>query len=543
MAIYYAIAGWGLLQVADIVIGLLDLPGWTLRFTLIVIVLCFPLALMLSWMFRLTPKGIEREDAGAPAASRAPQTGEVPGVGVMPLRLSGGPTGDAYLAIGLSEEIMRALARLGTLRLPSRRSCLSLGDQEADIGHAAQRLGVDYLLRGTLDDCDGGCKAAIELVSASDDRILWSNKRDYRSDELARLPDDVALGVADALGVSTDAKARRPGPPSREAFHDYLRAQHEARSGTADGQRRAVELFERAIALEPGYAQAWAGLSHAYSWLARYGVIPFADTFRRARNAAERALELDAGLADAYLALADDSLFGRRDFRGAESALRRALELEPGNAEIHRQLAHYLGLLCRWEEALAVRERALELDPLAITGHTGYADTLFLAGRHEAALRQLDRVAEIAPEYPTFHLRARIALALGRPEQALEQIRGERLEWRRLYISAIAYHRLGETGRARADFSRLVSQYGDDVALQAAIVLAQFGEPDAAFDWLETAIEKEDPGIVELMADPELEPLREDPRFPGLLERVGFGSAAEPRDVPAPGSPGSGATG
>lgn len=202
--------------------------------------------------------------------------------------------------------------------------------------------------------------------------------------------------------------------------------------------------------------------------------------------------------------------------------MRRAIELDPTSAEIYIRYGHYLSMLGRTEEAIAARRRAVSLDPLSEPANAGLADTLFLAGRYGEALRELARIEEVAPEYPILHLRARIALAQGHYESALAHIAGERLEWRRLYISAIAHYRLGDRAKARDELAALVERHGKAIALQAAIVHSQFGEFDAAFRWLETAVEQNDPGIVELMADPELEPLRSDARFPRLLREAGF---------------------
>ena len=515
MAIIYAVAGWGVLQIADIAAGVLGLPDWTLRFTLVVLVLCFPLALVLSWFFKITPEGLRRETA--PLTTR-------PSVAVLPFRHRHDPAGrggrrggdsedgDDYLADGLTEETLSALARIPDLRVPSRRSCFRCGDSGTGPADAAAELGVNYVVEGTLARTPDGFSVSVELVDAGSDSVLWSRTWRHRGETVPEIHHEIARRVASALGVRASRDPRSDRNTSPRAYDAWLRGRHATHRNTADGYREAVACFEEAIEIDEGFAPALAGLARAYSWLARYGLITPREGFRRARAAADRALELDPELAEAHVALAEIRLSDERDFSGTEAALRRALDLQPGNADTHAHLGHFLAMLGRLDEAIAVRRRSVELDPLSEQAHLGLADTLFLAGRHAEARHELNRIRELAPGFPVAHLEARIALAEDRPADALRIIEEEPLEWRRLYIGAIALHRLGE----------LTRRYGDEIALQAAIVHAQFGEPDDAFGWLETAIEQRDPGLIELRADPELEPLRSDPRYRHVVRSAGF---------------------
>jgi len=519
MAIIYAVAGWGVLQIADIAAGVLGLPDWTLRFTLAVLVLCFPLALVLSWFFKITPEGLRRETA--PLRHRR-------SVAVLPFRHHNGAGGDDggprddYLADGLTEETLNALAGIPDLRVPSRRSCFRCRDSATDLAKAAAELGVEYVVDGTLTRRAGGFTVSVELVDAGSDSVLWSRTWQHRGEAVPEIHQEIAREVASALGVRAGRDPRSGRTTSPRAYDAWLRGRHAAHRNTADGLREAVSCFEEAIELDAGFAPALAALARAYSWLARYGLITPQAGFRRAREALDRALALDPQLAEGHVALAEIQLSDDRDFTAAEASLRRALDLQPENADTHAHLGHFLAMVGRLDEAIAVRQRSVELDPLSEQAHLGLADTLFLAGRHAAARHELNRIRELAPDFPVAHLEARIALAEDRPADALHIIGGEPLEWRRLYISAIALHRLGRTAEARSRLDELTGDYGDEIALQAAIVHAQFGEPDRAFHWLDTAIEQRDPGLIELRADPELEPLRSDPRYEDVLRGAGM---------------------
>jgi TolB-like protein/Flp pilus assembly protein TadD len=513
MAIIYAVAGWGVLQIADIAAGVLGLPDWTLRFTLAVLVLCFPLALILSWFFKITPGGLRRETASL---------SHRPSVAVLPFRRQGAEDGDDYLADGLTEETLNALAGIRDLRVPSRRSCFRWRDSATELAKAAAQLGVEYIVDGTLTRRADGFTVSVELVDAASDSVLWSRTWRHRGEAVPEIHQEIARQVASTLGVRADSDAHSGTTTSPRAYDAWLRGRHAAHRNTADGFREAVSCFEEAIELDGDFAPALAALARAYSWLARYGLITPREGFRRARAAVDRALTLDPQLAEGHVALAEIQLSDETDFAAAEASLRRALDLLPGNADTHAHLGHFLAMVGRLEEAIAVRQRSVELDPLSEQAHLGLADTLFLAGHHAEAGHELNRIRELAPNFPVAHLEARIALAEGRPDDALHIIGDEPLEWRRLYISAIALHRLGRTAEARSRLDELTRRYGDEIALQAAIVHAQFGEPDQAFHWLDTAIEQRDPGLIELRADPELEPLRSDPRYEDVLRSAGL---------------------
>ncbi|MEJ2604900.1 MAG: hypothetical protein P8172_16760, partial [Gammaproteobacteria bacterium] len=338
MAIIYAVAGWGLLQIADIAAGVLSLPDWTLRFTLALIVLCFPLALILSWFFRLTPAGLEWETPPTPARAS---------VAVLPFRLENGDEADAWLADGLTEETLQALAGIPELRVASRRSCFRLRDSAADVREAAERLGVDHVVEGVVSRHDGLVSVYAELVDAAADAVIWSESWQHRDGIAPTVHQEIARRVAAALNVPTRRRVEGEPATSAAAYHAWLRGRHAARRNTAEGYREAVACFEEAIALDAEFAPPRAALARAYVWLSRYGLVPATEGFRRARDAADDALALDPQLAAAHLAVAELQLSDDRDFTAAEASLRRALELEPASAEIHAHLGHLLAMLGR----------------------------------------------------------------------------------------------------------------------------------------------------------------------------------------------------
>jgi adenylate cyclase len=540
MAIIYFVLAWSILQVVDIAAGVLELPDWTLRATFAALVLFFPIAIILSWMFKITPRGLEREiddidslchPAVTPSSRSMHSTQQTlpdrrQALAVLPFKNADMTTSDDYMADGLTEEVIHSLSRFKALRVPCLGSCLPYKEIDCTAREAADRLSVDHILQGTVRRSGDSVKVSAELTDTERNMVLWSCTRDCQPDDFCTIDQDIARGVAGALKVDRlPEEVDRSGsgkPASPEAYHSYLKGRHAMQEGTGEGCRKAVTYYKDTIELDSDYPRAWSGLSLAYIWLARYGLISQERGFDLARTAALEALELDESLGEAYLAIAQVQLSRDWDFEAAESSLQKALELDPDNADVHSCYGHFLSMFGRLESAIAARERALDLDPLSEIAHYGLADTLFLAGRHDDALNLLRRIEELSSDFPVEHLKARIALEKGLPREALSIIESEKLEWRRLYISAVARSRLGERAAARELLKDLISRYSDDAMVQIAIVYAQLGEHDEAFRWLQDARDIRDPGFVELAADPELAPLRSDPRFAGLMKEANF---------------------
>ncbi len=269
-------------------------------------------------------------------------------------------------------------------------------------------------------------------------------------------------------------------------------------------------------------ARAHAGIADAYWWLASYGGLSPDHGYSRAREAAEKALAHEPELAEAHLALAQVRLRHDWNFAAAEESFEHALRFDPSSAEAHELYGHFLQMMGKHDEAIAMRRKAVRLDPLSRSAHRGLADSAFCAGALDEAIRELETIAQYSPDYPIHHLKARIELRRGRPREALDVIGHDALSWRRLYISAIAHYKLGDSASYQEALEELVNSHGDDAGLQIAIVYAQAGDQDKAFEWLERAFQQRDPGLIELESDPELEPLRGDPRFRSLQERMGF---------------------
>ncbi len=537
---WYVVAGWLLLQVTDIIVGLTGLPEWTLRGVLYFLVAAFPLVLVLFWARGwFSPGPIDdrlsrflETTIGRLAPAICPPSWEIaspPGdpraasVAVLPFRnLSG--AADEFVADGLTEEVLATLAKSEILRVPSRTSCFHFKASSAELQTIAATLQVDHLMEGSVRRSNGHYRVSVELVDAASDTQIWSET--YDQTEIHNLHESIARAAARSLGIEWKAPVangtKASLAPSAETYTAYLKGRFALNRATAEGCREAVEHFEYALATDPCYARAHAGIAQAYVWLASYGSLHPEVGFPKARQSAEQALALDDRLAEAHLAIGQIRLGFDWDFTGAETSYQRAMELDPANVDVLHRFGHFLEMMGRWANAIAIRRRAVEIDPLSSPVRSGLADTYFTSGAIDEALAEIARLRELDSEYPIYHLLARIELARSNPRRALEMIEQDDMTWRKLYISSIALYRLHEQERAAACLRQLIEQHGADAALQIAIVYTQMGDFDRAFSWLERASAQRDPGMIELKADPELAPLRQDARFEALLQQIGF---------------------
>ncbi len=532
-ALIYAVGAWGVLQAVDVLSALAGLPDWTLRAVLVVLVVLFPFAMLFSWAFRISAFRIRREE-GRPLTATFPAAdsegllqagaGDQSPVAVVPFRNLSGEAHNNYLADGLTHEVLGRLAGVGALRVPERHSVCCDAEGRADLRGVAATLPVSHVLQGSVQRIDDSLKVDAELLDVFSGERTWSEAHDGLTGDLVRIAAELAESAAESLGVPlADArrKKRRPGF-GKEANIAYLKGRHALNRATAAGSFEAIEHFEVALAAAPTMARAHAGIANAYWWLASYGGLSPDHGYPRARDAAERALAHEPDLADAHLALAQVRLRYDWNFAAAEESFQQALRSDPSSAEVHELYGHFLQMMGKHDEAVAMRRKAVRLDPLSRSAHRGLADSAFCAGALDEAVRELETIAQYSPDYPIHHLKARIELRRGRPREALDLIRHDAMNWRRLYISAIAHYQLGDSDSHREALKELMNSHGDDAGLQIAIVYAQAGDRDKAFEWLERAFQQRDPGLIELESDPELEPLRDDPRFRSLQDRIGF---------------------
>ena len=418
-----------------------------------------------------------------------------------------------------------------------------------DLVSIGRKLQVATVLEGSVRRSSDQLRVSARLVNVADGFQIWAETYDRKIKDIFALQDEIAGAVVAALKVRLLPEERaaqsRHRTSNPEAYIHYVMGKRFNGSRSGAGIRRAIAEFRKAIALDPGYAAAWAGLAMADFWASDFVAstqVEIAELRQEALVAADKALSLDPELPEGYEARGFLRLGFTFDWDGARSDLQRALSLDPGNASTHVWYGELLSTLGRLPESIAEDRRAIEIDPvlpeawIMMTGKLG-ASRRF-AEAQEAAARSL----EISPDSEAVHYYLGVTRLLeGRPRDALSDFDRAGSIFR-LTGTAIAQHDLGLPDESRRALDELIARYPHSAAIQIAGVFAWTGEKDRAFAWLDRAYAQRDSGCGDLEWSPLFEKVRDDPRFAALLKKLNLPTGVEGR-APTPRTAGGGGRG
>ena len=436
-----------------------------------------------------------------------------------------------YLVHGVADETVASLVQVDPPRLGvvGRTRPRISADDDRLAEDVARQLGADFLVEGSMRAESDRLRLTVKLIRVRGMVQEWAASFDRERGGLLGLERELASAVAEQIRLKLSperaaALARRQ-TEIPEAYDLYLRGLHLKAHATSVTVRDAIESFERAVAIDPEYALAWAAISNAHSGRPINSDSPALEAWQLAREAATRAVEIQPDMAEVQIALGRVGLFDR-DWRAAESALRQALAIDPDAAEAHLLLGHLLSQTGRQAEALAEMSSARGLDPFWPIVHSISAQVGFQARDFEGALGHARQSLVIAPEMWIGHMQEGQALErLGDTERALEALdRAARLSGGNSKPISLTGYVLARSGReqdARALLARLNETARERFVPPYAIALIHLGldEYDDSLAWLERAEAVRDVHLVFLPVDPKWDPLRGDPRFEALLDR------------------------
>ncbi len=456
-------------------------------------------------------------------------------IAVIPFSNLGQPD-EAYFSAGLSEELRATLVRDPLLRIAAPTSSAGFRDASDDVLAIAKKLGVAYILRGSVRRGADLLRVSVELLSGADARLVWTQSLDRAPSDVLALQTEIAAVVGRALSTEMSQQAiaagrsgdleQVGGTSNAQAFDAYLRGKALAEVSTSeDSDRAALAKFDAALALDPGYASALAARSKILAVIAnetgRSAEIPA--LYSRAVASAQAAIKAAPKLADAQLALGYALYNGRLDPSAARQPYDRARELGEGDADVLRTFALYCAYTGRANDAAQAIKTSLALDPLnpgafraagyVAYAHRDYAETI---ARMRAALA-------LNPQLSTASAAIGSALYLsGQGAAARTAFAAEPLALFRLQGEAIVLRKSGDAAGAQQAFDQLAREYGSNANYQQAQILAQWGDSDGALDRLEQAWASRDSGLLLARTDPMLDPVRSTPRFADLLSRIGL---------------------
>jgi len=563
VAVAYIIAGWAVSQGIAQVFPVFDVPNWVIRLIVLFIIIGLPIALVLAWMFELTPQGIMRTEAAdaMPQAARpkkhvwiyvvvigaaisiglfflgrytagnktaAATPNELPAksIAVLPFVDLSPAKDQEYFCDGISEEILDALAKVEGLRVVARTSSFSFKAKNADVAEIAQKLNVQNILEGSLRREGNRIRITAQLVNAHDGFHIWSDTFERELGGVFAVQDEITRSIVDALKIKFAVTLPPRTGQNTEAYDLYLQGLYLSNKSDEENLRKSLNLFQRALDKDPTLSRAWVGIAKVWFWLADAYVKPL-QAYQAVESAATKALELNENDAEAHAYLSEAKRVLHWDWKTGERELQRAVEIDPNSAMAHLLFAHHR--LCSGDLAGGQIEldEAKRLDPLSplISDHQA---VLFLySDRLDGAVAAAKRTLTIDPNYnylePTL---ARVYREQGKLEDALAlYLKAQQGTHEPNAGLAIAYARLGRITEAQRMLQQLIDKAnrGYVAGEQIACVFVALDNHDEAFRWLNRAVDEHSGNIIAVHR--ELRPLYSDSRFPLLLRRMGIDPA------------------
>lgn len=454
-------------------------------------------------------------------------------IAVLPLEdLSHDPE-QAYFADGMADELITELAGIGSLDVISRTSVQRFKGTREPLASIARQLRADAIVEGTVLRSGNRVRVTVQLIDATADRHIWAESYERELGDVLslqqRLAQDIALQVSASLTPGEQQTLARARPINPEAWDSYLRGRFFLNQRTEEGAHESIRYFERAINLEPSFAKAFAGLADTNFVLVwDRGAVRPAEGFEKGKAAALKALELDPDLAEAHASLIWEKLLYEWNWPDAEREARIAIRLSPNYATAHHHYSRFLALMGRFDECMRETRRTLELDPMDPIAGGNLAWNTYLARQYDQSAKQSLEMIHMFPSMSGFNLFLGWAYqAQGKYADALQALKtsvaldsSARGEAELGYGYAIS----GNEQAARVIADRLEAMMAKKYlpAYDLALIYVGLRQNDRAFEWLEKAYRERSPYLTNLKVDPQLDPVRSDPRFRELMRRVGF---------------------
>ncbi len=567
----YIGAAWALAQGMAQLLPVFGVSDWVTRWFVVAAAIGFPFMLAFSWFYEFTPEGLKRESEIDPADSITHATGKKldrwiiatlglavvllladklvlrkgeiattdRSIAVLPFANTSGDADNEYFSDGLSEELISSLSRLSDLKVIGRTSSFQFKGKTDDSTAIGQKLGVVYLLEGSVRKSSERVRIAVELVRSADGTNVWSESYDRELKDIFAVQSEIAGSVASQLQVALRvnnaqevhaASAATPSNRSVEAYTALLQGGFYEQRRTAADQRKAIAYYEEAIRIDPKYALAYARLSRAETRLHSIFTVPPAEEHEvlgKASAAAATALALQPDLGDAHQARAAILQLIDFDLPAAANEYRRAAELAPQDSQAAFSLGIVNASFGRLAEGVAFGTQATVLDPLNSAAYVYLARTLDALGRYDEAEAVLHKAIELQPQAAQSYCElAMVQVLRGHAAAAVDLAKQETDRFWRTYALAITHYANGDRAEADAALKLLLDDYADSGAFQIAQVYAQRKEADKVFEWLDHGFTTHDPGVTTLRYAAFVSGYSADPRFAAFCKKLG---------LPAPG--------
>src|SRR5438046_146107 len=564
VAVAYALVAWLLIQAASILFPTFDAPPWVMKVFVAVLVLGFPIALVFSWAFEITPEGIKREEDVPPNESITHHTGrKIVGITIVVAVIAAGlfvyqlvrskntgtprqseattasisqksvavlafanlsdDKGSEYFSDGISEELLTVLQKIPGLHVAARTSAFSFKGKNATAQEIGQKLGVAHLVEGSVRKSGDQVRIAARLTRADTGEELWSENYTRNLKDVFAVQTELAqtiveqlrsrFGGADPGSIAKEKiqaevqAAEKGGTRNIEAHESYLQGRFYENRHSEKSAREALAAYEHAVALDPGFALAWAGVAQTHPWFSAFATEGGQKTFdahlASARDAVARALSIEPNLPNGLLARATIETNFDFNWNAAAQTVAKALALAPADPNIGIAAANLEIARGNMDRAIELYRKAVDLDPVNAQARSFLAFNLAATKRFAEARAEFPRVVELNPAAPWAHAGLGLAYLLeNKFEEAETEAQADAGEWCRLLIVSCARWSQKRVTEADAALAQLTANESETAAYQIAEVYAYRGEKDRAFEWLERARRQRDPGLPSLRKDP-----------------------------------------
>ena len=480
------------------------------------------------YYFRTTRTGLP---AGSPAA--------ITSIAVLPFRPLVAEGRDASLELGMADSLIMKLGSLRQITVRPLSAVRGYTDLALDAVKAGEALRVESVLDGHIQRVQDRIRVSVSLRSVRDGRQLWADQFDEQWTNIFAAQDLVSQRVAEALALTLTGEEQRQltkrYTENPEAYGAYVRGRYFWNTGTAEGYRKAVEDFQRAIRLDPGYSLAFAGLADSYNLLGSYGEMPMREAHQKAKAAAQKAVDLDDQVAEAHTSLGAIIAAYDWEWAEAEKHFLRAIDLKPRYATAHEWYSEFLSWMGQHDKAIRAARQALDIDPVSLRANSHVGLALYRARKYDAAIERFQETLHLDQDFADAHVMLGVTLVqTGRYGEAIAEFQKARvLTANSPEILGLLGYGYGMAGLKREaqdvlkELDNLARQNRYVSSFSRATVHIGLGETYLAFRWLEQAYEERLWYLGLLAVDPLFDRLRADPRYTDLLRRMNLTAAAE----------------
>ena len=571
----YVVAAWLVIQVVETILPAFGFGSAAVRAIVIVLAILFIPVLVFAWAFELTPDGLKRDHEVDRSQSITLQTGKrldrmimvvlalalgyfafdkfvldpardaaiaatahqegrsealidsfgSKSIAVLPFSDLSRDGDQEYMSDGIASELTNLLARIPKVRVVSRSSAFSYKGEKVVVADLAKALDVGYVLEGSVRLDGNRLRIDALLIDAHSDTVIWRETYDRTLDDIFAIQHDIASAIADELEIELlgDLPAVQQIHP--EAYRLWLLANYLSGPGGHADHRSATNAMEAALTIDPDYAEGWRKLAVTYLVRLEEGELPTSLAVPATIEALEKSIRLAPDRAPTHTVIGAVAAQFELDFLKAAEHFNRAIELAPLDLLVLNNSTHFLRVLGRLDDAIAVSNYVLSQhgDMYALAD---IAEAELLAGRPDQAIAATNKVLSNRPGSVRYrYIIGRAYLQKGDIQTALEFISSERSELFRLLGQTMVHHAAGERHLSDAALNRLISDYGQTHAFRIAGVLAYRDEADRAFEWIDQAVDNRDALLQYAVAEPIFANIHQDPRWSEFLERINMSPA------------------